>query len=118
MRNISKISSAAWLPVLLIILIGTVTGQPQQKSDSFTDHGVISAPAGDDILYAEPFPALLLSEIVSDNDSEIEPEELRFIAGSTGFDRSFEVITYLKKSKRLLISLKIRDLIFPFHTYL
>ncbi|SRR6056297_3001196 len=118
MRKVSEISFASGLTVLAVILTGLSIASPSQPIDYSADSDITFSSIADGMLQATPYPALLLSEIVVENDSEIEPKQSGSLSVSSAFDCQFGIKAYLNKSKRLLISLKIRDLIFPFHTYL
>jgi hypothetical protein len=117
MRKVSKISLNFCFAVTIAILNGLAVGSEIQKNEFYAEIEVNTVSGSDDLLFSTPYPALLLSEIMVDSGSEIEPKE----SGSASFfnivDLSFDNNAYLKKSKRILVSLTIRDLIFPFHTH-
>lgn len=109
----------SWLAVFASILTGPAVAHGNQNIEfSIGSSDTVDGPISDDVIHATPFPALLLSEILIDNDSEIEPKESGFASYSFTIDRTLGITTYLKKSELILISLSIRELIFPFHTYL
>lgn len=117
MRKVPKISLNFCLAATIAILSGIAVGSEFQKNDFYAGIEVNDVSGSKDLLFSTPYPALLLSEIMVDSGSEIEPKE----SGSASFlntaDLSFDNNAYLKKSKRILTSLTIRDLIFPFHTH-
>jgi hypothetical protein len=118
MRKISDILLTFWLTVLAAVMIGSAFVPAHQMDTGVAEGEITSAPVEQDVLYATPFPALLLSEILIDNDSEIEPKESGYATLSFTIERTLGANTYLKKSKLILVSLSVWDLIFPFHTHL
>lgn len=117
MRQFSKISFSIYLIAISSMLMGLVSGSDAYGNVSYSDiaHDVVSG--SEDLLFATPYPALLLSEIMVDKDSEIEPRESGSVSFLSASDPAFGIKAYLKKSKQISISLTIKDLIFPFHTH-
>jgi len=105
------------LSVLATGVISSAFTPATHIGGSVAEGEITTSPEEQDFLYATPFPALLLSEILTDNDSEIEPKESGFASLSFYVDRTLGATEHLKKSKLILISLSIRNLIFPFHTH-
>lgn len=106
------------LTVLFATFIGLGSGISTPGSDSYSNLAADHPPVSDDALHANTVPGLLLSEMSMENDSEIEPKGSAFPATSLIAEAPYGNISYLGKSKLILISLKIRDLIYPFHTHL
>ncbi len=118
MRKVPKISLFFCLAGFFVLFNGSVFASEIQNEYSSVDSEVTSATDGDALLYSTPFPVLLLSEIQTESGSEIEPNESDTAFSLPAVDLRFEYKEYLKKSRQVLISLTVRDLIFPFHTYL
>ncbi|MFO7800112.1 MAG: hypothetical protein R6V22_10070 [Rhodohalobacter sp.] len=118
MRKVPKISLIFCLAGFIALLSGSAFGSEIQKEFSTVHTELTSASDGDALLYSTPFPVLLLSEIEITSDSEIEPNESDTAFFLPTVDLRFENKEYLKKSRQVLISLTVRDLIFPFHTHL
>jgi len=118
MRKVFSISLTFCLTGITALLLGAAIELEAQKIVAHTDIEADTISENENMLYVPPFSALLLSEIMADNDSEIEPKESGFVSVATVFDSAFGITAYLRKSKLILISLKILDLIYPFHTHL
>ena len=73
MRRLSKISHFFYLAGITAILIGSVYGSGFQKNISYAGNELGTVTGSEDMLYSTPFPTLLLSEIMADSNSEIEP---------------------------------------------
>lgn len=117
MRKVPKISLNFCLAVTIALLNGLAVGSDIQKNQNYAETLVNFVSGSEDLLFSTPYPALLLSEILVDSGSEIEPKESDPASFLITTDLSFDNNAYLKKSKWILISLTIRDLIFPFHTH-
>ena len=118
MQKLPKISFFFCLAGFIAVFSGSVFASEIQNGYSTVDSELFSVSDGDAVLYSTPFPVLLLSEIQTESGSEIEPNESDTLLNLTSDELRFDNKEYLKKSKQVLISLTIRDLIFPFHTHL
>ena len=118
MPKIAKISLRFCLTGILTVLIGSAFGSGLQSAGFFAETDSITVSENEDLLFSTPFPALLLSELIFDTGSEIEPKKTNSAAFASGTDLIVSEIGYLKRSKLISISLSVRDLIFPFHTHL
>ncbi|MFO7799101.1 hypothetical protein [Rhodohalobacter sp.] len=119
MRKVPKIALFFCLAGFISLLSSSAYGSGIEKESSTVHSELTSASDdGDALLYSTPFPVLLLSEIEITNGSEIEPNESDSAFSLPAVDLRIENKEYLKKSRQVLISLTIRDLIFPFHTHL
>jgi len=118
MQKLPKISLFFCLSGFIAVFSGSVFASDIQKEFSTVDSELTSLSDGEAELFSTPFPVLLLSEVEIKSGSEIEPSESDTEFSLPSADLSFNNKEYLKKSKQVLISLTIRDLIFPFHTHL
>ena len=118
MAKIAKISLSFCLAGILTVLTGSAFGSDLQRAVYYAENEINSVSGSEDLLFSTPFPALLLSELIFDTGSEIEPKESNSAAFVSGTDLLASKIEYLKRSKLISISLSVRGLIFPFHTHL
>ncbi|MDZ7755760.1 hypothetical protein [Rhodohalobacter sp.] len=117
MQKVPKILLFFCLAGFMAVLSSSVFASEIQKEFSAIDTELTSASDSDALLYSTQFPVLHLSEIEIESGAEIEPKESETATSLSAADLRFDTREYLNKSKRLLISLAIRDLIFPFHTH-
>lgn len=117
MKKIPKISLIFCLAGFIAVGSGSVFASDIQKEFSTVETELASETAGDTYLHSTPFSALLLSEIDIKSGSEIEPKVSDSESYLSASDLRFNDSEYIKKIRRATISLRIRDLIFPFHTH-
>jgi hypothetical protein len=118
MQKLPKISLFFCFAGFIALFSGSVFASEIQKEYLTIDSELTSVSDGEAVLFSTPFPVLLLSEIQTESGSEIEPSESDSALSLPADELRHDKKEYLKKSKQVLISLTIRDLIFPFHTHL
>ncbi|MEX0661837.1 MAG: hypothetical protein WEA58_15290 [Balneolaceae bacterium] len=111
-----------WVSLCLIGLAGNIIPNVNQSFSTVDiveyDSTADSNGIANSVLFSTPHPYLFLAENVHEIHSEVEPRNSAN-AGWTSLQNKFYTdVLYIQRSHSFSLSQAVRNMIFPFHSYL